>query len=182
MGFLEALLNNPALKEPGATFWVMPSRESMERNLLWLRSKGLPVTEADCYLAPIYPKSGPLEDQALLARITERRPKYLFLCVGGGIQERLGLWLKRSLPAQLPRPAICCIGAAIGFLTGDQVSIPRWADRLCLGWLLRTLSDPKRFLPRYLKALKLVWLIVRYRKAAPRMVEGRGTRDEGLMS
>ena len=175
LGFLEALLEDQELKVPSATFWVMPSRESMERNLRWLRSKGLPVTEADCYLAPIYPKTGPLVDQALLRRIEDTRPRYVILCIGGGIQERLGLFLKKSLPYN---PAICCIGAAIGFLTGDQVPIPRWADRLCLGWLLRTLSDPKKFLPRYLKALRLVWLIVRYRGEEPRLPGGSGVKLE----
>ena len=166
LGFIDAQLKDQALKDPGVTFWVMPSHESMKRNLRWLRSRGIPVTEAHCYVAPIYAKTGPLEDQALLRRIEGTRPRYVILCIGGGIQERLGLFLKRSLPY---RPAICCIGAAIGFLSGDQVKIPRWADRLCLGWLLRTLSDPRRFLPRYFKALRLVWLILRYREAAPIM-------------
>jgi UDP-N-acetyl-D-mannosaminuronic acid transferase (WecB/TagA/CpsF family) len=169
LGFIEALLEDQALKDPGATFWVMPSHESMERNLRWLESNGIPVTEADCYLAPIYARKGPLDDQALLRRIEDARPRYVILCIGGGIQERLGLFLKQSLPY---RPAICCIGAAIGFLSGDQVKIPRWADRLCLGWLLRTLSDPRRFFPRYLKALRLVWLILRYRDGVP-PIKGR---------
>ncbi len=164
LGFLEALLDNPLFKEPGTSFWVMPSRESMEKNLPWLRSKGIPINEADCYLAPIYPKVGPLQDQELLHSIEGARPRYVILCIGGGIQERLGLFLKRSLAY---RPAICCIGAAIAFLTGDQVKIPRWVDRLCLGWLIRTLSNPMRFLPRYLKALRLVLPILRYREFAP---------------
>ena len=36
-----------------------------------------------------------------------------------------------------PAPAIHCIGAALGFLTGDQVRIPHWADQWILGWLFR---------------------------------------------
>jgi len=164
LGFIEALLESPGVRSPGATFWVMPSREAMERNLGWLNDRGIPVTEEQCYLAPKYPASGPLEDAGLLARIKSLEPRYVILCIGGGPQERLGLYLKRGLSH---RPAICCIGAAIGFLTGDQVAIPRWADRLCLGWLFRTISEPRRFAPRYIKALKLVWLIVRYRDQAP---------------
>jgi UDP-N-acetyl-D-mannosaminuronic acid transferase (WecB/TagA/CpsF family) len=127
LGFIEALLEDPALKDQGIVFWVMPSNESMERNLRWLQSRGIPVTEAECYVAPIYPKTGPLKDQDLLLKIEGIRPRYVILCIGGGIQERLGLFLKQSLPY---RPAICCTGAAIGFLSGDQVHIPRWADRL----------------------------------------------------
>jgi UDP-N-acetyl-D-mannosaminuronic acid transferase (WecB/TagA/CpsF family) len=168
LGFLEALLKDPLLKEPSVTFWVMPSRESMKRNMLWLKSKGFAVTDADCYLAPIYAKSGPLYDQTLLRRIKERGARYVIICIGGGTQEKLGFWLKQNLSY---RPTICCIGAAIGFLSGDQIRIPKWADRLCLGWLLRCLSEPRKFIPRYAKAMRLIWLILRYRDKAPPMRE-----------
>ncbi|NBU73442.1 MAG: glycosyltransferase, partial [Bacteroidetes bacterium] len=79
-------------------------------------------------------------------------------------QEKLGSWLKLRLSY---KPSIVCIGAAIGFLTGDQVKIPAWADHLCLGWLIRCLSNPTRFIPRYLKALRLIYLAARYRDRAP---------------
>ena len=164
LGFIEALLEHSEVKVPGSTFWVMPSREAMVLNLCWLNDQGIPVTESECYLAPKYPARGPLTDRDLVGRIEAARPRFVILCIGGGPQERLGLFLKQSLSYC---PAICCIGAAIGFLTGDQVKIPRWADRMCLGWLLRTLSDPYRFAPRYWKALKLVWMILRYRDQAP---------------
>ena len=164
LGFLEALLERPEVRESGATFWVMPSREAMARNLRWLNSQGIAVTEEQCYLAPKYPARGALSDHDLVERIEAVRPRFVILCIGGGPQERLGLFLKQALSYG---PAICCIGAAIGFLTGDQVKIPRWADRMCLGWLIRTLSDPVRFAPRYWKALKLVWIILRYRDQAP---------------
>ena len=65
------------------------------------------------------------------------------------------------------RPSIHCIGAAIGFLTGNQVRIPGWADRLFLGWLFRCLSEPGKFVPRYWKACKLVPLMIRYRAEPP---------------
>jgi len=64
-------------------------------------------------------------------------------------------------------PAIHCIGAAIAFLSGDQVFIPVWADKFYLGWLFRTLSEPGRFLPRYWNARKLYSLIHRYRDQLP---------------
>jgi len=52
--------------------------------------------------------------------------------VGGGTQERLGLYIKRNLDYL---PAIHCIGAAIAFLSGDQVKIPEWVDNCTwVGW------------------------------------------------
>jgi UDP-N-acetyl-D-mannosaminuronic acid transferase (WecB/TagA/CpsF family) len=166
LGFLEALLERSEVKAPGATFWVMPSVRSMERNLAWLRSKGLGVSEGDCHVAPVYPKEGPVLDWDLLGRLRGRAARFVFVCTGSGTQEKLGLWLKENLPGN---PAICCIGAAIGFLSGDQVRIPKWADRLCLGWLLRCLSAPGKFVPRYASATRLAWLAARYRGVAPPM-------------
>jgi UDP-N-acetyl-D-mannosaminuronic acid transferase (WecB/TagA/CpsF family) len=105
-----------------------------------------------------------VEDRALLALLERLRPQHVVVTIGGGTQERLGLYLKQRLSY---RPAIHCIGAAIAFLSGDQVGIPVWADRLYLGWLFRTLADPKRFGPRYWEARKLLKLMVRYRERLP---------------
>jgi len=164
LGYLEALLERHELKEDQGVFWVMPSRASMRRNLAWLRSSGFPTTEEDCYLAPLYPRRGRVEDPSLAALLTERRPAHVIVCIGSGPQEKLGLYLKRELPY---RPAIHCLGAAIGFLSGDQASIPRWADRFLLGWLVRCIHDPKTFVPRYLTAFRLVYLLARYGAAPP---------------
>ena len=86
------------------------------------------------------------------------------LPIGGGNQERLGLYLKRNLSYL---PAIHCIGAAIAFLSGDQVHIPVWADKFYLGWLFRSLSEPKRFIPRYWAAFRLFPLMLRNRANLP---------------
>lgn len=164
LGFLEALLDRPEAKKTQATFWVMPSWESMECNLDWLRSRGLPVSTDDCYIAPVYPKRGEVQDESLLKLLQGLKPRFIFICTGSGTQEKLGLWLKETLSG---KPTICCIGAAIGFLSGDQVRIPAWADRMCLGWLFRCLSSPRKFVPRYAAALRLVWLAFRYRDQPP---------------
>lgn len=142
----------------------MPSRESMEKNIQWMQSQGMTVHETDCYVAPFYPKEGPIEDSDLANILEARNVKYVFICTGSGSQEKLGAWLKTQLPSGT---TICCIGAAIGFLSGDQVTIPMWADRLLLGWLIRIFSNPQKFLPRYWDSLKLIWLAVHYRKQAP---------------
>ena len=168
LGFLERLLENPTLREPKATFWVMPSEEAQTRNIAWLKSKQIPVEEQNCFVAPFYPRVGPVMDSCLLAAIIKQKPLFIFVCTGSGTQEKLGFWLKQNLPH---RPAIYCIGAAIGFLSGDQIRIPKWADRLCWGWLLRCLSSPAKFIPRYAKATRLIWLILRYRDKAPPMRE-----------
>ncbi|ACO31995.1 MULTISPECIES: WecB/TagA/CpsF family glycosyltransferase [Acidobacterium] len=160
--YLREMLQRPEARFPGNTFWIMASEESASRNLVWLRSQGILVPESHVYMAPMY--HGSIDDQALLQRLEELKPKHIVVTVGGGTQERLGKYLKFHLSY---RPAIHCIGAAIAFLSGDQVSIPVWADKMGLGWLLRCLSSPGRYVPRYWAARKLVPLLVRYRDQMP---------------
>jgi UDP-N-acetyl-D-mannosaminuronic acid transferase (WecB/TagA/CpsF family) len=105
-----------------------------------------------------------LSDPVLLALIDRLRPQHIVVTIGGGTQERLGLYLKRNLPY---RPAIHCVGAAIAFLSGDQVRIPVWADKYYLGWLFRSVSEPKLYIPRYWNARKLLPLILRHRSQLP---------------
>jgi UDP-N-acetyl-D-mannosaminuronic acid transferase (WecB/TagA/CpsF family) len=178
--YLRELLLEPGLRQPGNTLWIMASPESATRNLAWLAQQGITLPETNIYVAPMYnstngnqtehPPSASdtaftsLSDPALLALIDQLRPQHIVVTIGGGTQERLGLYLKRNLSY---RPAIHCIGAAIAFLSGDQVRIPVWADKYYLGWLLRSISEPKRYIPRYWDARKLLPLMLRHRHQLP---------------
>ena len=163
--YLRALLLDPDVRRPGNTLWIMASPISAKRNLDWLQEQGIAVPEDNIYIAPMY-DCGPISDPALLDRLDRLRPQHVIMTIGGGTQERLGLYLKRNLAC---RPAIHCIGAAIAFLSGDQVHIPVWADRYYLGWLLRSLSEPKRYVPRYWDARKLLALMLRHRSRLPEL-------------
>jgi len=161
--YLRELLKQPDVRETGNVFWIMASRQSAERNLGWLAEQGISVPEDCVYVAPMYSEEE-ISDPELLARIERIRPQHVILTLGGGTQERVGLYLKRNLSY---RPAIHCIGAAIAFLSGDQVRIPMWADRTYLGWLYRSISEPGRYVPRYWNARKLLYLLIRYRERLP---------------
>lgn len=178
---LRLILGDPEVQAPGASLWAMPSPSESAHNLAWLRANGFAhLRDEDCYLAPDYRNavpgsagrvekpafaswSGP-RDWALVERIHARRPRYVFLNVGGGVQEPLGYWLREHLEY---RPAILCTGAAIAFLTGLQANIPVWADRVYLGWLLRIASNPAKYAGRYWRARRLVTLLLRYRDRLP---------------
>jgi UDP-N-acetyl-D-mannosaminuronic acid transferase (WecB/TagA/CpsF family) len=164
--YLRELLRREDAHRPGNVVWIMASPASAQKNLAWLREQGIEVPEECLYLAPMY--GSQIEDPVLLAMLDRLRPQHIVVTVGGGTQERLGLYLKQRLSY---RPAIHCIGAAIAFLSGDQVGIPVWADKFYLGWLFRTMADPKRFGPRYWEARKLLKLMVRYRERLPEPME-----------
>ena len=137
----------------------MPSEHEREVNLAWLNRNGYPVTPEETFVAPLYPK-GPISDSSLLHWIETHRSPYVIINLGGGVQERLGFYLRENLSY---RPSIICVGAAVAFITGLQASIPTWADSWMLGWLFRCLHAPQKFIPRYWKALKLIAVMARYR-------------------
>jgi UDP-N-acetyl-D-mannosaminuronic acid transferase (WecB/TagA/CpsF family) len=161
--YLHLILQQPALAQPGATFWIMPNPAALKRCFAWLTTRGFLLKEENFYVAPFYGK-GPLRDEALLEKLSFLQPKHIFTAVGGGTQERLGNYLQQNLTYN---PGIHCIGAAIGFLTGDQVHIPLWADAWRIGWLFRCVAAPRTFLPRYWRALSLIPLILKYREMLP---------------
>ena len=99
-------------------------------------------------------------DPGLLQLIEAQRPRYILVNIGGGTQEPLGLYLRQNLSY---RPSIICVGAAIAFITGMQAAIPVWADTLMLGWFLRCLHAPGKFVPRIWKGLRLVTIMAKYR-------------------
>lgn len=156
--YLETLLGIETVR--ARAFLILPSRAAEEKALRWWKSSGRgPI---DCYVAPVY---GPrVEDARLVALLDGSRPDHVIIGVGGGTQEKLGLYLRDHLGY---RPAIHCIGAALGFLTGDQKPIPAWADSLYLGWLLRLVRDPRLYARRFSRAFELPALIYRYGDELP---------------
>lgn len=163
LGYLKQMVEHRVFQPREAVLWIMPGTGARDENLAWLRSKGYAFTAEDCYVAPHY-APGPIQDEALVQMLQARRPRHIIVCLGGGTQERLGLMLKRT--SRFP-VSIHCIGAAIGFLSGNQVRIPGWADRYYLGWFFRCFSEPGKFLPRYWRAIRLVPMMFRYRDKLP---------------
>jgi UDP-N-acetyl-D-mannosaminuronic acid transferase (WecB/TagA/CpsF family) len=148
----------------GGFFFILPTVAAREKLRGWLAQEGIESDDAKTYIAPFYGER--VEDSALVEILNRLQPGDVIVAIGGGTQEKLGLYLKRQLSY---RPAIHCIGAALAFITGDQTPIPVWADRLYLGWLLRVLSNPGVYGPRFWSARKLAALVWRYRDRLPPM-------------
>lgn len=161
--FIKALIDTPAFKKNSRQLWVVPNHEHQVATTNYLGSQDIDLGEQHFYQAPFY-EGFPIEDSQLLNTIREQRPDYVILTIAGGKQEVLGHWLRDKLDYE---PSIICIGAAIAFLSGKQVTIPAWADRIYIGWLLRILANPKEFLPRYWNARKLKALISRWGDQPP---------------
>ncbi len=182
---VKRLLEHKSVRQPGAVLWVVATETSRDKLIAFLaqrtedsgqRSEGAdpnselrPLASDPRPLIHIAPKYGrPVEDEALLALVRRDRPKHIVIAIGGGTQDILGQYLLENLDY---RPAIHCIGAALGFLTGDHVRVPDWADRFYVGWLLRTLWKPRVYFPRYWSARSLPWLIFHWREKLPPLEE-----------
>ena len=145
-------------------FWVLPSEAAREKASEWLRAKGLRIEGYTFHILPP-PDVSAAQHQLLLA-VEQKRPRHIVIALRGGGQEELGVYLRDYL---LYRPAIHCVGAALGFLTGDENAIPEWAQRHHLGWLARLTSQPRMLLPRMAIAVSVAAMVLRYRSEMPRL-------------
>lgn len=155
--FLRKFLNEEKLKQSNCLFFIDPTLEDSLINNEYLRKIRIIVEKSNHYIAPIYNNDN-IIDTELLDIIEKKKPKYIIINLGGGVQERLGSYLKNHLSYS---PGIICTGAAIAFLTGRQANIPNFAEKLHLAWLYRCFENPKKFIPRYLKGFALLPMLIK---------------------
>ncbi len=155
--FLRKFLQSFTNTKESQIFLVDPTEKDAILNKKLFENHGIPIG-FNQYIAPFY-KDNEIFDEELLEIIEVKRPKYIIINLGGGVQEVLGAYLKNNSD-QGYRPAIICTGAAIAFLTGAQGNIPKFVDYLYLGWLARCIANPRRFIPRYLSGFKLIKILL----------------------
>ena len=160
--YLEYLLRKLKRQSTGEILWVLPNEHARRKLFEWSRRESFPIASKNCYVAPRYRLK--IEDRDLLSLLEQNRPLHVIIAIGSGAQEKLAYYLRENLSF---RPAIHCTGAALGFVTGEQVAIPNWADRLFLGWLFRLFAQPGVFIPRLSHAFELPWLLWKYGEKLP---------------
>ena len=85
--------------------------------------------------------------------ITQAKCRFTFIAVGSPQQELIAARVKDATGFGL------CIGAALEFLTGDQVRAPKAMRSTGLEWAHRLASDPRRLWRRYLVEGPRVFLL-----------------------
>lgn len=133
--------------------FVDPNKKESLDNSIFMNNFGVSSQHLP-YIAPIYKSKKPT-DKILLDLINNTHPKFIIINLGGGVQEKLGYWLKTNLNYNA---TIICTGAAISFYTGNQAKIPFIADKLFLGWFFRIFYNPKIFIKRYFFALRFIFI------------------------
>jgi N-acetylglucosaminyldiphosphoundecaprenol N-acetyl-beta-D-mannosaminyltransferase len=104
------------------------------------------VSVVGTYSPPLGFERDPKECSAIIERINAASPELLVLGLGAPKQE---LWIDKHYQDLSARWALC-VGACIDFLAGEKRRAPRWMQVLCLEWLFRLGSEPKRLFKRYL--------------------------------
>lgn len=162
--FLEQFIRE-RLADPASVYWVMPTIEESKRHCEWLREVGFAAETGMVHIAPWYERGRPVVDEVLLTDLERARPAVVVICLSGGVQEPLAVWLRNRLAF---RPLILCTGAAIAFLSGTQSRIPRWADRWYVGWIFRCVENPVRYGRRYARVFRLLAIVRRFRDRRPK--------------
>jgi exopolysaccharide biosynthesis WecB/TagA/CpsF family protein len=162
VAYLKNLLESGVMEDSANSFWVVRSDAAKEKAIKWFGEHGFNATEDQFHVTP--PQEATSGRYALLQEIETRRPQNIVVAIGGGVQEKLALYLRDFL---LYRPRIHCVGGALGFLTGDEHAMPQWVDRFYLGWLWRLLSEPWLSINRLWTAHELPAMVFRYRSEMP---------------
>jgi N-acetylglucosaminyldiphosphoundecaprenol N-acetyl-beta-D-mannosaminyltransferase len=83
----------------------------------------------------------PEEEDAIIARIVQASPDFLFVAYGAPRQD---LWIRRNLN-RLQVPVCMGIGGTLDFISGVAKRAPVWTQRIGLEWLYRLVQQPWRW-------------------------------------
>lgn len=152
--FLNFFFKYLKLNKNKSIFCIDPNINYSNSNKKYLKKLG--VKKIYNYVAPFYNTKN-LIDKSLISKINKANPDFIMTNIGGGVQEILGLYLKKNLKK---KTTIICTGGAISFFTKDQAPINSFIDQIYLGWFVRLLFNPIIFWKRYFYALKLFPMVL----------------------
>ncbi len=147
--FLKLFLDRKILKK-SKILLVDPNKIDQKANIELL--KKLKINNYYSYLAPKY-NINKIRDYELIQLIKIKKPDFIIINLGGGIQEPLGIYIKEKINKKV---GIICTGAAIAFMTKRQAPINDLVDKLYLGWAIRNLYTPKISTPRTFNSFRLI--------------------------
>ena len=160
--YLRCLLDEANSETTEQTLWVVSSETAQRQASAHFRQRNMAFEQQKFH---VMAEAGSVDRcHALLYEIENLRPAHIVIALRSGVQEKLGIYLRDYL---LYRPCIHCLGAGLGFLTGNETAIPEGLSRRNLGWLARLASQPRMILPRLGIAFSVVTMILRYRSEPP---------------
>jgi exopolysaccharide biosynthesis WecB/TagA/CpsF family protein len=98
------------------------------------------------YCPPHGYENDPAETAAIIGRLTEARPDFVYV----GLPFLKAARLAHQISAALPASWSLGVGVSFSFLTGDVQRAPLWMQRSGLEWLHRLVQEPQRLFRRYI--------------------------------
>lgn len=143
-----------ASPEPFTHYFLGGSDECITK----LRSR---LTQAQPQMKAVGWRNGYFDEEStpvIVEEINELSPDFIWVGLGTPKQQE---WIHRWKP-RIRRGVLMAVGFAFDVNAGTKKDSPLWMQRAGLGWLFRTLCEPGRLGPRYLKynTLFLLHLLV----------------------
>lgn len=120
------------------------------KRVLTERVPGLEIVYAHAPAMGFDPEGDPAA--AILTAVAAAGVGMCFLALGAPKQEQLAARGRKLAPSV----GFASIGAGLDFFGGHQVRAPKLARALRMEWLWRALTSPRRMVPRYWRAGKLL--------------------------
>jgi N-acetylglucosaminyldiphosphoundecaprenol N-acetyl-beta-D-mannosaminyltransferase len=95
--------------------------------------------------SPPFRQLTPEEDEAVVRRINDAKPDFVWIGLGSPKQDR---WVADHR-GRLDAGAVLAVGAAFDYNAGLLRTAPGWMQRSGLQWLFRLLTEPRRLWKRY---------------------------------
>jgi len=93
---------------------------------------------------PPFHELTPEEDERVVGQINSRHPDVVWVGLGGAKQIR---WMADHL-GRIEVPAMIGVGAAFSFHSGVVKWAPSWVRRWGMEWAYRTITEPRKIVPR----------------------------------
>lgn len=128
------------------------TEETLERLYTVLTEKYPGIQIVGMYSPPFRPMTED-EDKAIIERINETKPDFVWVGLGAPRQEK---WM--AAHQGLINGLMIGVGAGFDYHAGNIRRAPEWMQKNNLEWVYRLLQDPKRLFKRYLYTnTKFIW-------------------------
>ncbi len=147
-------------KEKGYTHYFYGStQETLDKMEEVIKAK-FPDIEIKGLYSPPFRKLDKDEDDAIVEKINELAPDFIWVGLGAPKQEQ---WMYEHQGKV--KGFMVGVGAGFDYLAGNISRAPRWMQKANLEWLYRLIQNPKRLFKRYFYTnTKFIWKAVILKK------------------
>ncbi|MCI2046570.1 MAG: WecB/TagA/CpsF family glycosyltransferase [Faecalibacterium sp.] len=149
--YLEEILKISAQKGYRHYFYGS-TPETLEKLEQVLHEKYPGISLAGMYSPPFRPAT-PEEDAAIIRRINDTKPDFVWVGLGAPKQEQ---WM--AAHQGKINGFMVGVGAGFDYLAGNIQRAPEWMQKCSMEWFYRFMQDPKRLFYRYFHTnTKFIW-------------------------